>query len=80
MASLNANDEVIVAAHGNSLRDIVMHLKNISEEDILKLNIPRGMSYVFEFDKDLNVTKDYLLGDPEEIEKLIDVVDNQENR
>ncbi len=77
LASLKDNDEIIVAAHGNSLRGIVKHLKNISEQDILSLNIPTGVPYVFEFDDNLNVTKDYFLGDPEEIKKLMDAVANQ---
>ena len=77
LASLKDNDQIVVAAHGNSLRGIVMHLKNISEEDILKLNIPTGIPYVFEFDENLNVTKDYFLGDPLEIKKLMDAVANQ---
>jgi 2,3-bisphosphoglycerate-dependent phosphoglycerate mutase len=66
-----------VSAHGNSLRGIVMHLKNISEKDILKLNIPTGIPYVFEFDDNLNVVKDYFLGDPDEIKKMMDSVANQ---
>lgn len=77
LASLKENDEIIVAAHGNSLRGIVMHLKNISEKDILSLNIPTGVPYVFEFDDDLNVRKDYFLGDADEIKKLMDAVANQ---
>lgn len=77
LASLKDNDEIIVAAHGNSLRGIVMHLKNISEKDILSLNIPTGVPYVFEFDDDLNVRKDYFLGDADEIKKLMDAVANQ---
>ena len=77
LPSLTDNDEIIVAAHGNSLRGIVMHLKNISEEDILKLNIPTGIPYVFEFNENLEVVKDYFLGDPEEIKKLMDAVANQ---
>src|SRR5690554_2694230 len=77
LESLKDNNEIIVAAHGNSLRGIVMHLKNISVEDILKLNIPTGIPYVFEFDENLNVVKDYFLGDPEEIKKMVDAVANQ---
>ena len=77
LASLKDNDEIIVAAHGNSLRGIVMHLKNISEEDILRLNIPTGIPYVFEFDNDLNVIKDYFLGDPKVIKQLMESVANQ---
>ena len=80
LASLKDNDEIIVAAHGNSLRGIVKHLKNISEEDILSLNIPTGVPWVFEFNDDLEIVKDYLLGDPEEIKKLMDAVANQANK
>ena len=75
--SLKDNNQIIVSAHGNSLRGIVMHLKNISEKDILKLNIPTGIPYVFEFDDNLNVVKDYFLGDPDEIKKMMDSVANQ---
>lgn len=77
LESLKENDQIIVSAHGNSLRGIVMHLKNISEEDILSLNLPTGIPYVFEFDENLNATKDYFLGDPKEIKKLMDAVANQ---
>src|SRR5690554_1265336 len=77
LASLKDNDEIIVVAHGNSLRGVVMHLKDISEENIVSLNLPTGVPYVFEFDDNLNVVKDYFLGDPEEIKKLMDAVANQ---
>jgi 2,3-bisphosphoglycerate-dependent phosphoglycerate mutase len=77
LMSLKDNNQIIVSAHGNSLRGIVMHLKNISEKDILKLNIPTGIPYVFEFDDNLNVVKDYFLGDPDEIKKMMDSVANQ---
>ena len=77
LESLKKHDQIIVVAHGNSLRGIVMHLKEISEEDILMLNIPTGIPYVFEFDENLNATKDYFLGDPEVIKKLMEAVANQ---
>lgn len=73
----NNYNEIIVAAHGNSLRGIVKHLKNISDKDILSLNLPTGVPYVFEFDDEMNLQKDYFLGDPEEIKKLMDAVANQ---
>lgn len=69
--------EVIVAAHGNSLRGIIKHLKNISDTDIVSLNLPTAVPYVFEFDDNGNFIKDYFLGDPEEIKKLMDAVANQ---
>lgn len=77
MPVLKENDDVLVAAHGNSLRALVMHLKNMSKEDILGFNIPTGIPYVFEFDDDMNFVKDYFLGDPEEVKKLMEQVANQ---
>ena len=77
MPALKENDDVLVAAHGNSLRALVMHLKNMSREAILGFNIPTGIPYVFEFDDDMNFVKDYFLGDPEEVKKLMEQVANQ---
>lgn len=77
LASLKDNNEIIVAAHGNSLRGIVKHLKGISEEDIISFNMPTGIPYVFEFNDKLEVVKDYFLGDPEVIKKLMNAVANQ---
>jgi 2,3-bisphosphoglycerate-dependent phosphoglycerate mutase len=75
--TLKEKGEVLVAAHGNSLRALVMHLKNMSKEEILGFNIPTGIPYVFEFDDDMNLQKDYFLGDPEVIKKLMEQVANQ---
>ena len=50
---LRAGQDVLVAAHGNSLRAIVKHLDGISDEDIAGLNIPTGMPLVYELDEDL---------------------------
>jgi 2,3-bisphosphoglycerate-dependent phosphoglycerate mutase len=55
-------------------------LKNISNEDIVSLNLPTAVPYVFEFDDDMNLVKDYFLGDPEEIKKLMEAVANQGKR
>lgn len=74
---LHENDDLLITAHGNSLRALVMHLKKMSREDILEFNIPTGIPYIFELDDDLNFVKDYFLGDPEEIKKLMDQVANQ---
>lgn len=75
--SLKENNEILVVAHGNSLRGIVKVLKNISDEDIVGLNLPTGVPYVFEFDDNYQVINDYFLGDPEEIKKLMEEVANQ---
>ena len=49
----------------------------MSEEDIIKLNLPTGIPYVFEFDDDLKLQKDYFLGDPEKIRLMMEKVANQ---
>lgn len=61
---IKAGKRVLVAAHGNSLRAMVKYLDNVSEEDILELNIPTGIPLVYELDADLKPIKSYYLGDP----------------
>ncbi len=77
LPALKEQNDLLIAAHGNSLRALVMKLKNMSKAEILEFNIPTGIPYVFEFDDDMNLIKDYFLGDPEEIKKLMDQVANQ---
>ena len=77
LPSLRTADQLLVVAHGNSLRGIIKHLKQISDHDIVSLNLPTAVPYVFEFDDDLRPVKDYFLGDPEEIRKLMEAVANQ---
>jgi 2,3-bisphosphoglycerate-dependent phosphoglycerate mutase len=54
---------VLIAAHGNSLRALVKYLDNVSEEDIVELNIPTGIPLIYELDDDLNAQTHYYLGD-----------------
>jgi 2,3-bisphosphoglycerate-dependent phosphoglycerate mutase len=75
--SLLKHKQIVVAAHGNSLRGILKYLKNISDQEIVGINLPTGIPYVFEFDDKMNLVKDYFLGDPEVIQKLMDEVANQ---
>ena len=75
--SLETSDEILIAAHGNSLRGIIKYLKNIPDDEIVHLNLPTAVPYIFEFDDNLNFVKDYFLGDPEEIKKLMDAVAHQ---
>ncbi|HNW68096.1 MAG TPA: 2,3-diphosphoglycerate-dependent phosphoglycerate mutase [Bacteroidales bacterium] len=70
-------NDLIIAAHGNSLRGIIKYLKNISETDIINLNLPTGIPYIFEFDDNMNLVKDYFLADEETLKKLMDAVANQ---
>ena len=75
--SLKDYDDLLVVAHGNSLRGIIKHLKGISDAAISELNLPTAVPYVFEFDDKLRLVKDYFLGDPEQIRKLMEAVANQ---
>ena len=58
---------VLVVAHGNSLRALVKYLDDVSEEEIVELNIPTGIPLVYELDEQLKPIRHYYLGDPEEI-------------
>jgi 2,3-bisphosphoglycerate-dependent phosphoglycerate mutase len=64
---VKAGKRVIIAAHGNSLRALVMYLDNISREDIVELNIPTGMPLVYELTGGLKPIRSYYLGDPEKV-------------
>lgn len=68
---------VIITAHGNSLRALVKYLDNISDEDIVGLNIPTGIPLVYELDDDLKPIRSYYLGDQEELKKAQAAVANQ---
>lgn len=74
---IKSGKKVIIAAHGNTLRALVMYLDNISEEDIVNLNIPTGMPLVYELDEDLKPTNKYYLGDEEAVKKAMEAVANQ---
>ena len=74
---LAAGKTVLIAAHGNSLRALVKYLKNISDEDIISLNIPTAVPYVFELDDDFNVISDRYLGDQAAIAAKQAAVANQ---
>jgi 2,3-bisphosphoglycerate-dependent phosphoglycerate mutase len=75
--SLVEYKEVLIAAHGNSLRALIKYLKNMTNEEILEFNVPTGIPYVFEFGDDMKLVKDYFVGDPEEIRKMMEKVANQ---
>lgn len=69
--------KVLIVAHGNSLRALVKYLDNISEEDIVGLNIPTGIPLVYELDDDLKPLKSYYLGDQEAIKQAVQAVAGQ---
>lgn len=77
LSDIKKGKKVIIAAHGNSLRALVKYLDNISDEDIVELNIPTGMPLVYELDDNYKAVKKYYLGDPEEVKKAMEAVANQ---
>ena len=65
--TIQSGKRVVIAAHGNSLRAMVKFLDNVSEDDIVQLNIPTGVPLVYELDEQLKPIQHYYLGDPEEV-------------
>ncbi len=74
---VQCGQSIIIAAHGNSLRALVMYLDNLSERDVMDLNIPTGVPLVYELDEGLKPVRSYYLGDQAEIEQAMQVVANQ---
>lgn len=74
---VKSGKRVIIAAHGNSLRALVKYLDNVSDEDIVGLNIPTGLPLIYELDDKLKPIKNYYLGDPEEVKKAMEAVARQ---
>ena len=58
---LENKENVLVVAHGNSLRSIIKYLENISDADIMSVEIPTGVPYVYELDDNLNIKEKYFL-------------------
>ena len=75
--AIKSGKRIIIAAHGNSLRALVKHLDNISDEEIPKLNIPTGIPLVYELDENLKPVKHYYLGNQDEIEAAAKAVADQ---
>ena len=63
--AIKAGKRIVVAAHGNSIRALVKYLDNISDNEIVGLNIPNGIPLVYELDAELKPIRHYYLGDSE---------------
>ena len=74
---MEAGRNVLIAAHGNSLRALVKYIDGISDDDIVGINIPTGVPLVYELDDDLKAISHRYLGDAEEIEAKIQSVAKQ---
>ena len=75
--SVKKEKKVLVSASGNSLRALVKIIDKIPDDKIVSFNIPTGIPLVYELDENLKPLKHYFLGDPEEIKKAINVVEQQ---
>ena len=77
MPSLLGNQDVLIVAHGNSLRAMVKMIENISDKEIVDFNIPTGIPLAYEFNENLKPIKQGFIGDPETIKKAAQAVANQ---
>lgn len=72
---MRAGKRILIAAHGNSLRGIVKHLDNMTDEEIMGCNLPTGIPFVYELDNELKpVVSMKFLGDEETVRKAIESV------
>jgi len=74
---IKAGKQVIISAHGNSLRALVKYLDKVSDADIPQLNIPTGIPLVYELDNDLNPIKHYYLASEDEVNQAVQLEKNQ---
>jgi 2,3-bisphosphoglycerate-dependent phosphoglycerate mutase len=74
---IKSNQKLLIVAHGNSLRALVQHLDQISNQDILELNIPTGIPLVYELDDNLKPIRHYYLGNPDTLAQAQKAVANQ---
>ena len=75
--SLLGNQDVLIVAHGNSLRAMVKMIENISDKEIVDYNIPTGIPLAYEFNENLKPIKQGFIGDPETIKQATQAVANQ---
>jgi 2,3-bisphosphoglycerate-dependent phosphoglycerate mutase len=78
--AIRSGKRVLIAAHGNSLRALVKYLDDISDQDIVELNIPTGIPLVYELDADLKPGRSYYLGDAEAAKQAAAAVADQAAR
>lgn len=78
--TIREGKRVVIAAHGNSLRALVKYLDNLSDDEIIRLNIPTGIPLIYELDEDLKPIRHYYLADPDEVKKAQQAVASQATR
>jgi 2,3-bisphosphoglycerate-dependent phosphoglycerate mutase len=75
--TISTGQRVVIAAHGNSIRALVKYLDDISDEEIVGLNIPTGIPLIYELDDKLRPLTHYYLADEETVRKAAEAVANQ---
>lgn len=74
---VKAGKNVLIVAHGNSLRALMQHLEGMTPDEIMGVNMPTGIPMMYELDANLKVLKKEFIGDPEEVKAAIEAVANQ---
>jgi len=74
---IRSGKRVIISAHGNSIRALVKYVDDVSDVDIVALNIPTGIPLIYELDESLKPIKNYYMGDPDEIKRATETVARQ---
>tara|TARA_B100000029_G_scaffold180077_1_gene177676 strand:- start:10 stop:705 length:696 start_codon:yes stop_codon:yes gene_type:complete len=59
--NIHSGKNILIVAHGNSIRALIKHIDKISDEKIIEVNVPTGIPLVYEFDNELNTIKNYYL-------------------
>lgn len=68
---------VLIVAHGNSLRALIKYFEDLTDKEIMDVNIPTGIPLIYEFDEDFHVNRKYYLADETTLKKEMDSVKNQ---
>jgi len=76
-AAIRRRERVLISAHDNSLRALVKHLDQLSDEQIVALNIPTGIPLIYELDEDLSPISHRYLGEPDVVRRAVEAVDSQ---
>ena len=72
--NIKAGRKILITAHGNSLRSLIKHLDNISDKDIVGVNVPTAVPLVYELDENMRPIRSYYLGDQEAIKQKMAAV------
>ncbi len=77
LPDLKFGKNILIVAHGNSLRALIQNFEKISSADIMELNMPTGIPLMYELSNDLKILKKEFLGDADEVKKAMDSVAGQ---